>query len=277
MPFDTFGQQPNSPASNLYPTLTEELLGAVRRYRLWIYLAWSDIRQRYRGSVLGPLWITLSTAIFVAALSVINAELFKAPPEKYIPSLTTGFVIWYFISGTLSESTNGLFSSKGLISQISLPFYVHIFRVITRNLLILAHNAIVVFIVLAWFKTYPTIHIFMIFPSIILVSLILLSAGMILAMIGARYRDMQQVVASMLQVLFFVSPITWEAKQISNATWVLHLNPVYYIIDALRSPILGTPVHSSTWPILLLMTGTTTAVALWLFNKKRDKIPYWVQ
>jgi ABC-type polysaccharide/polyol phosphate export permease len=277
MSFDSSGHQPNSLTSNLYPTLTEELLGAVRRYRLWIYLAWSDIRQRYRGSVLGPLWITLSTSIFVAALSVINAELFKAPPEKYIPSLTTGFVIWYFISGTLSESTTGLFSSKGLISQISLPFYVHIFRVITRNLLILAHNAIVVFIVLAWFKTYPTIQIFMIFPSILLVSLILLSAGMILAMIGARYRDIQQVVASMLQVLFFVSPITWEAKQISNATWVLHLNPVYYIIDALRSPILGTPVHSNTWTILLLMTATTTAVALWLFNKKRDKIPYWVQ
>jgi len=277
MSFDNPEQQPHSSPSNLYPTLTGEIIGAIRRYRLWSYLAWSDIRQRYRGSVLGPLWITLSTAIFVAALSVINAELFKAPPEKYIPSLTIGFVIWYFISGTLSESTAGLFSGKGLISQISLPFYVHIFRVVARNLLILAHNAIVVFIVLVWFKMYPNFKLLLLLPGTILVAIILLSAGMILAMIGARYRDMQQVVASILQVLFFVSPITWEAKQISSSTWVLHLNPVFYVIDALRSPILGTPVHQNTWPILLLIAVSTGALSLWLFNKKREKIPYWVQ
>ena len=263
--------------SDFYPSLSEELIGALLRYKLWMYLAWSDIRQRYRGSVLGPLWITLSTAVFVAALSVINAELFKAPPEKYIPSLTTGFVIWYFISGTLSESTAGLISGKGLIAQISLPYFIHIFRVIARNLLILAHNFIVVFAVLAWFKTYPTLQILLLFPSLFLIALLLIGAGMILAMIGARYRDIQQVIASLLQVLFFVSPITWEAKQISNATWVLHLNPVYYIIDALRSPILGLPVHANTFPVLIFATLSTGSFALWLFNKKRNKIPFWVQ
>lgn len=263
--------------SNLYPTLSEEVLGAVRRYRLWMYLAWSDIRQRYRGSVLGPLWITLSTAIFIGALSVINAELFKAPAEKYVPSLSIGFVIWYFISGTLSESTTGLISSKGLISQISLPFFTHIFRVITRNLLILAHNAIAVVFVLAWFRIYPSMHIFLFIPGIFLVSLFLLSGGMILAMIGARYRDIQQVVASLLQVLFFVSPITWEAKQISSATWILHMNPVFYLIEVLRAPILGQPVGANTWRILLGIVALTCVVSIWLFNKKRDRIPYWVQ
>lgn len=264
-------------SSSLYRSLSQEILGAVTAYRLWLYLAWSDIRQRYRGSVLGPFWITLSTAIFVSALSVINAELFKAPQDTYIPLLSSGFVIWYFISGTLSESTSGLVASKGLISQISLPFYVHLLRVVVRNLLIFSHNMVVVIFVLFWFKINPFPQILWLIPGMILVLLILLSGGMILAMIGARYRDIQQVVASLLQVLFFISPITWEAKHITKSAWVLYCNPIYYIIDAMRAPLLGLRSDQRTLPILCLICVLTCSVATWLFNRKRDRIPYWVQ
>jgi ABC-type polysaccharide/polyol phosphate export permease len=263
--------------SNLYPSLRDELEGAIRRHKLWLYLAWSDIRQRYRGSVLGPLWITLSTAIFVTALSIINAELFKSPPEKYIPMLSTGFVIWYFISGTLSESTGGLVAGKGLISQISLPFFIHLLRVICRNFLILLHNCIVLLFVFAYFKIFPTTNTLFVIPGGILVCFFLTSSGMILAMIGARFRDMQQVIASLLQVLFFVSPITWEAKQISTATWVLYANPIFYLIDAIRAPLLGQPLNPNTLPVLSTITLVSCALSIWLFNKKREKIPFWVQ
>lgn len=263
--------------STLYPSLDAEILQSFYRYKLWLYLAWSDIRQRYRGSFLGPLWITLSTFIFVVALSVINSELFKVPAERYIPALSGGFIMWYFISGTISECTSALVASKGLITQIRLPFFVHILRVVARNLIIFLHNAVVHVGVLLWFKINPFPMLFFLIPGLILSSLILLNIGMVLAMIGARYRDIQQLVASLLQVLFFVSPITWEARQITQAKWVVEWNPVFYCLEVTRGPLNGHVPGSFSWYVMASMVVVTSIVCVWIFGRKRERIAYWVQ
>jgi len=70
---------------------------------MWSAMAMQDIRLRYRGSILGPFWLTLSTIIMVAAMGVIYARLFHMEVSRYLPFLTIGLIVWQFISALINE------------------------------------------------------------------------------------------------------------------------------------------------------------------------------
>ena len=82
-----------------------DIVRAFKMPRLILYMAWSDIRARYKRSVLGPFWITLSTAIGVVGLGFIWSELFKMDRASFIPLLTIGLILWQFMSACIIEST----------------------------------------------------------------------------------------------------------------------------------------------------------------------------
>ena len=71
-----------------------DLVEALKAYDLWLFLAWLDIRLRYRRSKIGPLWITLSMAIFCLTLGTVYSKLLNVDGEEYLPFLSVSFVIW---------------------------------------------------------------------------------------------------------------------------------------------------------------------------------------
>src|SRR5258708_32822844 len=81
-----------------------DLLSAFEAWPLWTMLGWNDIRQRYRRSTLGPLWITLSMAVFIGVLGVIYSRIFHVEVDIYLPFLTAGYVTWGFIAQVINES-----------------------------------------------------------------------------------------------------------------------------------------------------------------------------
>lgn len=83
-----------------------DFISALKGYDLWSFLAWQDIKLRYRRSKIGPLWITLSMAIFCLSLGVVYSRLFNAEVNEYVPFLSLGFVVWGLMSGMLNEFPN---------------------------------------------------------------------------------------------------------------------------------------------------------------------------
>ena len=75
-----------------------DLLQALTRREIWLYLGWQDIRQRYRRSVLGPFWLTISTGVQIGALGFLWAELFHQDLHDFLPFFSIGLVIWSFLS-----------------------------------------------------------------------------------------------------------------------------------------------------------------------------------
>src|SRR5438552_679791 len=120
-----------------------DLSTSITRYRLWLHLGWSDIQQRYRGSVLGPLWITVSMFIIVTALGVVYSRLFHQEIHEFIPFLTAGLLAWTFISTVLIESTDTYISSKNYIENMKMPYIIFVFRLVWRNIIIFFHNIVV--------------------------------------------------------------------------------------------------------------------------------------
>lgn len=249
---------------------------ALASYRVWSYMASNDIRLRYRGSTLGPLWITLTMVIFIGALSIVYSRLFNQEIKAYIPFLTCGILIWTYISSVINESAETFISSKEFIEGMRMPYFLFIFRMVWRNFLIFLHNFVVYILVVLYLHVHLTWFTLLAVPGFLLVTAVLSAMGVILSILATRFRDLPPIVTAMMTVIFFVSPVTWQSKLIGEASLIIQLNPVSYLLDLIRTPLLGhAPAMHSAYIVAVL------AVILWtlafaIFSANNKKIPFWL-
>jgi ABC-type polysaccharide/polyol phosphate export permease len=252
-----------------------DLVEGLRRWELWGTLGWHDIRQRYRRSTLGPFWLTLSMGIMVGTLGFVYAGLFGHPLADYLPHLALGLIVWGFISGPITEGCNIFIGSEGVIRQLRAPMSAHVFRMIWRNLIILAHNMVIYFVLLAAFGFWPGAAALLAIPGLFILCLGGVWTGLLLGILSARFRDIPYMIASVIQILFLVTPILWSADQIGNKL-VVELNPLYHLIEVVRAPLLGQVPPLETWAVALGVTALGWLVALAFFVRFRERIAYWV-
>ncbi len=243
---------------------------------MWSAMAMQDIKLRYRGSVLGPFWLTLSMLIMVVALGAIYARLFRMDVSHYLPFVTIGLVTWQFISTVINEGCQTFLSSQQTVQQVCMPFSIHAWRIVYRNLLVLLHCAVILPIVLIIFPMPLDWHVFTTFPALALLVINAFWITMLLGMISARYRDVPPIVASVLQVTFFVTPIFWPPDSLGTWQQLLPLNPFFAAIDVVRAPLLGTEPLPYSWTALLLVTALGCLCTFAVFVKCRPHIAYWV-
>jgi len=245
-------------------------------YPLWGRLGWSDILQRYRRSVLGPIWLTISMGVLVGSLGFLYASLFKLDLEQYLPFLTIGFVLWQLISGILIDGCIAFTSAEGIIKQINLPLSVHVYRLMWRNLLTFLHNAIVIAIVMIIFKLPVTLNSLFILGGMFFLIANGFWIALFLGLICARYRDLNPTVASVVQLSFFVTPIIWDPGLLPDKQFILLYNPFYHFGESIRAPLLGDSVPLETWLVLLSITLFGWMIIVPLFGAMRRQLVYWL-
>ena len=250
--------------------------GGLRQRDLWVTLGWQDIRQRYRRSVLGPFWVTLSMAVMTASMGVLYSQLFGQSLAEYLPFLTIGLVMWGFLSSLVTDGCQAFIAAEAMIKQVRMPLTVHVWRPLWRNLIILGHNAVVVVLVLALFGRVPHWQV-----ALLPVALALLVAngwwlGAVLGALSARFRDIPQLAGSLLQVLFFVTPVIWHTSLLRDRTWLVDTNPAYHMIEIVRAPLLGEPASALSWAYVAAFTAGGLVVALLLLARFRARIAYWI-
>lgn len=262
--------------SNTVPPSKSEFLAALRAHELWRYLAWQDIRLRYRRSRIGPLWITLSMAIFCLSLGVVYSQLFKADIREYLPFLSVGFVLWGLISSLLAEFPNLYVDNAAYIKDIKTNPFIIMFRAVTRHLITLGHNALIIIGIYLYFGINPGFVALLALPGIFLVLLNLIAVGVVLSLFGARFRDVAPITQSLIQVLFFVTPVTWFPRLLERDSWVTVVNPLSYYLDLMRSPLLGQAPAAMSWWVTLLTLCIFGLFAMVVHRIKSSRIPFWV-
>ncbi len=264
------------PATNLKRAL-DDLIAGLRKAWIWTTLAMQDIRLRYRGSMLGPFWLTLTIAIMIGSMGFLYAKLFHTAVATYLPFVTVGIVFWQTISATITDSCNCFTAAAAVIQQVRMPFSIHVYRVIYRNLIVLGHTVVIIPIVLVAFHTPVNWHIVLLVPALALLSVDALFLGLLLGMMSARYRDVPPIIQNLVQVLFFVTPVFWSPAQLGRWAAVSQFNPLFAAIDIVRSPIVGPEfVPYISWLIMLGLTVVLGSLALPVFARFRARIPYWV-
>ena len=183
---------------------------------LWLLLGWTDIRLRYRRSVLGPFWITISMAVLIIVLGFVYSQIFHTDIRTYLPFLALGFIVWGFISSSANEACGAFGDSGSIIKQIGIPFSVFVFRVVWRNFLVVLHTIILVVPIWIIFKITPTAVSLLAIPGMALVFLNQCWLGICLAVLSTRYRDIPPIVATVLQITVFATPIMWPVSSLER-------------------------------------------------------------
>jgi lipopolysaccharide transport system permease protein len=254
-----------------------DFIESFRRYPLWLVLAVNDVAARYRGSLLGPIWITVSTAAFVVGIGLVYGQLMHVPTDQYVPWMATGIVIWNMITMMITEGGDAFVAGSSIIKQTSIPLPLFIWRVIARNILNFAHQIIVIFAVAIWFHYIQKINILMVLIGFLLVCLNLSWITFLVAMISARFRDFQQIIQSILQLLFFISPVIWIPRQMSGLhRGLLELNPAAQLLVVLRNPSLGLAVPSYSLIFLLVMGALGWIFSFGIYSAVRRRIVHFL-
>jgi lipopolysaccharide transport system permease protein len=253
-----------------------DVLDGAALWPLWGKLGWNDILQRYRRSLLGPLWLTASMAIMVIALGVVYAKIFKISLDDFMPFLCVGLLVWNFISSMLTEA-GGLFTgAESYIKQIRLPYSVAVYRFVWSKIIIFAHNFVIYFGILIWFQIWPGRTALWVVPGFLLLALNGALAGLFLGMVSTRFRDIPQIVGSVVQIVFFVTPIMWKPELLGAHSALMTLNPFYHLCEIVRAPLLGYLPSLENYVAVAVVTVLNLLLAALIFARFRSRISYWV-
>lgn len=263
---------------NQFISAVNDVREACRHSQLWLWTGVQDIKLRYRRSVLGPWWLTISTGILVAAMGFLYAGIFKSALADYLPYFAVGQVFWLFFSGQINESATAFTQFSSILQQTKIPLSSCVLRLMVRNIIVLLHNLLIIVLVLLIFGAHFTWNLIYFIPALFIFSIFLLSISFIVGILCTRFRDFAQIVSSVLQILFFLSPIFWKTDILEHSAriFIVKLNPVYYLIEIIRQPLFGSnpPLEIWTGAIFFLLAAVSFSVIL--FSKYRTRITYWL-
>lgn len=253
-----------------------DIITGMRATHVWLALGWHDIRQRYRRSVLGPFWFTLTTLIMVGVLGFLYSQLLGQEISDYLPYIGVGLVIWQFISTAANEGCNAMIGAGHLIKQIRMPLTAHVLRMVWRNFVILLHSLPVAVLIMIFFGHSLKPEAILLIPGLLVLTLNAVWSGIVFGILCSRYRDVAPIIGNLFQVGFFLTPVFWRAEDLKDRAWVAEINPFNHLIEIVRAPILGDPVslESWVWSIALLIVGFSTAQ--YLMVRFRERVAYWL-
>lgn len=253
-----------------------DLRDGARRHQAWIFLAGHEVRRQYQRSILGPFWITLNLAIMIAAIGWFYSEIFGQQIDTYLPFLTVGFIVFGFMSNIVNEAAN-LFASEAVaIRQSLLPLSFYVYKLIFRQIIIFAHNFTIYIVVWLLFPIPASFNILLAIPGFCLMVISSFSAALIIGPIAARFRDIPPIIASLMQVFFFVTPIFWTIGNVPKRAVFVNINPFFHYLEIVRQPLLGHTPSNLNWIIASVLTAILSVTAFFFFSRYRSKITYWV-
>jgi ABC-type polysaccharide/polyol phosphate export permease len=265
------------PVSSLSTLAMRDILGGLAAWRLWTMLGWLDIRQRYRRSILGAFWLTISMGVMVVALGTLYSSLFGMETAEFLPFLAAGLTIWGFLSAAISDGTSVFIAADGIIKGGGIPLTVHVLRVIWRNIIVLAHNLTVIPLVYLWYGHVPGWEILLFIPGMLLVTANLFWIILIVGPLCTRFRDLPPVVINALQIFFFMSPIIFKPELLAERFgFFLDWNPFNHLLEVVRAPLLGQVPSTLSYQVLIGMAVVGGAVAWAFFRRFRGRISYWL-
>lgn len=260
-----------------YRQAWNDIVAGIGDVDLWGRLGWQEVKRRYRRTALGPLWSTLSLAIFVFSLGFIWANLWRHDTANYLPFLSGGLVAWSFITSLINESCSVFTAAENLIKQVQFPYTSLVCATVWRNLVVFLHNCLIVVLVDVVFGVAPTLSTLLIVPGLALICLNALWIGILLGSMCSRYRDIGQLVATIMQIAIYITPIFWLPEQLdARFAPFVDFNPLYHFIDLVRAPLLGDAPR--LWSYVFVGIGTILgwAFTFMFFARFRSRLAYWL-
>jgi lipopolysaccharide transport system permease protein len=243
------------PAAQISPTLDEIIirpakgwvplrLGELWAYRELVYfLAWRDIRVRYKQTALGVMWAIVQPLLTMVVFSLFFGRLAKVPSDgiPYPLFSLTALVPWTLFAYGLSQSAESLVASRSLITKVYFPRLAIPIATVVSGLVDFALSFLVLLAMIVWYGVAPTVHVLWLPVFLLLAVCTSLGVGLWLSALNVQYRDVRYVVPFLTQLWLFATPIAYPASLLREP-WrtVYGLNPMVGVVEGFRWALLGT-------------------------------------
>jgi len=274
------GIQTSKPSFNFYewpvPNAIDELFRSVLAVRIWWAISLDDLAGRYSRTLLGPVWLILSQIMWIAGIYLLHSRFMGASTSNYLSFLAAGLAVWGLIGGVTSDGPNALLRAKGYIESYPLPMGIYILRSVTGSFITFFHLILVFFATSILERNLPSITMVAAIPGLLLVAVYGVGVQLILAPMGARFRDIGPAVASVLNLALVLTPIFWvpDADHLNNP--LVRLNPFYYLLEVVRAPLLGTWGTPGDWLGATLIAFVTLFIGVLTYARMRTTLFYWL-
>ena len=257
-------------------TTFAEIKSAIYNTDYWLYLAISDIRRKYARTSVGYFWSIFNPILFITIVGACYSMIFNTPVSVLVPHLSISYFTWQFVTSCINESAP-LIHSHGIIlktSRITAPMLM--LRTIARNLIIFLQNVILSVLIIAYFQGLP-VYVELSIVGIFLILLAITPLCFIIALFTSRYHDIEQIIQSVLLIVFFVTPILWLPSMLKpEQMWLVNWNPVFYFLELVRGPMLGTWPPLISYIVAVGMSASLTLAAFVLYSRVRPRLAHWI-
>jgi len=263
--------------NRLFDLACRDVVQGIVNWRVWYMLGLDEIRQRYRRSSLGALWVTMNLAIQVAIMTLLLGSLFQQTNNRYLPHIAISLALWAFISGTVCESCSAFYGNSATILQIKRPLTTYVMHVMWRNAIIFGHNFLVFLVAGPISGVYPSFRWLILIPAFLLVSVVTTWMGLIAGILSTRFRDVPLIVVNIFNVLMWLTPVMYLPSQLVGGREILlWINPLSMMMQIMRGPMLGEDFNPAAWGITIALAIVGWAIALAILTRTRHRLTYWL-
>lgn len=261
---------------NIYSLASQDLYLGLKHWRLWSLLAWNDLHQRYKRTWIGMGWIALSFALFALVKIFIFGPMTGKVLSYYGPYLATGFLAFRLISNFISNGANVFVGSQNWIKSEPLPISVHLYKLLASNFIVFSFAIIPAILICVGFKNF-NLGVFYSLPfSLFIFALSGLCVSAIMGVLCTRYRDIMHFVVTIMQVMYFATPILWVPPDTGLRATLAFVNPLTHYIAIIREPIISNQIPWDSWKLICLYSLFLCIVSFFVFAKTRNRLIYWL-
>jgi ABC-type polysaccharide/polyol phosphate export permease len=254
----------------------DETIHGLRYRPLWLALAWEDLRQRYRRTLLGASWAVISFAIFCGVKIAIFSQFTARGTSNFSSYVILGFFAWQFIAAIITEGCSAFSSSRAYIRGSPLPITIYIFQAIARISYLSAYCGVAAIVLIVIVGQRFEISSLTVFPAVALYLLTAFPAVMILATFSTLFPDAEQLIKTAMRMIFFLTPIVWVPGQNAFLSKVAAYNPFTHYVAVMRTPIVEGFIPWDSWAIVTAVSLGLWIVALVAYGRSRDRIPFLI-
>jgi ABC-type polysaccharide/polyol phosphate export permease len=255
---------------------TNDICNGCLSYWLWLGPAISEIKNKYSRSIIGPFWQTIAVIILVLSLGPLYSLIYSIQQVTLIPYISIGFVLWIFIVSFINEVCYCFINAEAELKSFRIFYSVYILKCLVKNILIFLHSFIALVIILPFYIDISKIKYFDFILGLTLLFLALFFLGLILAILGTRFRDFPQITSTSMQFFFFLTPILWIPDFNKSFFYIINFNPFFIFIELIRNPLLGNHVNFILVFLSIFYLLILFFISLYIFNKKYNRIIFWL-
>jgi homopolymeric O-antigen transport system permease protein len=238
-------------------------LAELWQYRELIYfLAWRDVKVRYKQTIIGVAWVLLQPLAMMAVFWLLFGRMAKLPSDgaPYPLFVLTALLPWQFFSRVISESTNSLITDQRLITRVYFPRLVVPIATGLTALVDFSLAMCLVAVLMMIFEVVPGSAILFLPLVVVLMLAAALGVGFWLSALNVEYRDVMHAVPFLVQFWFFVTPVVYSTSLLPEQWRFLYgLNPMTAVVEGFRWCLLGAG------PRMSYVSFVSASVAIALF------------